>query len=92
MSHKYKIQIEYCTQCKWLIRAAWIAQELLTTFEAELGEVSLIPGKGGIFQIRTENKILWDRKEQDGVFDIKELKRIVRDHVAPDKDLGHIDK
>ncbi|HSG32714.1 MAG TPA: SelT/SelW/SelH family protein [Thermodesulfobacteriota bacterium] len=92
MSHKYKIQIEYCTQCRWLIRAAWIAQELLTTFEAELGEVSLIPGTGGIFQIRSENKILWDRKNQDGFFDIKELKRIVRDHVAPDKNLGHTDK
>ena len=43
-----RVEIEYCTQCRWLMRAAWMAQELLTTFEAEIGEVALVPGKGGI--------------------------------------------
>ena len=33
-----RVEIEYCTQCRWLLRAAWMAQELLTTFAAELGE------------------------------------------------------
>ena len=36
-----RVEIEYCTQCRWLMRAAWMAQELLTTFEAEIGEVAL---------------------------------------------------
>ena len=69
-----------------------MAQELLSTFEQELGEVSLIPGTGGIFEVRTENKILWSRKEQGRFPDIKELKQIVRDNIAPDKDLGHTDR
>lgn len=30
------LAIEYCTGCRWLLRAAWMAQELLTTFEKEL--------------------------------------------------------
>ncbi len=34
-----KVEITYCTQCRWLLRAAWTAQELLTTFESELGGV-----------------------------------------------------
>ena len=38
-----RIEIEYCTQCRWLMRAAWIAQELLTTFEGQIGEVALVP-------------------------------------------------
>ena len=32
-----RIEIEYCTGCRWGLRAGWVAQELLVTFEAELG-------------------------------------------------------
>jgi selenoprotein W-related protein len=46
-----RIEIEYCTRCRWLLRAAWMAQELLTTFSTEIGEVALMPGTGGIFEI-----------------------------------------
>lgn len=87
-----RIEIEYCTQCRWLLRAAWMAQELLSTFETELGEVALIPGTGGIFEIRVDTTRIWSRKEQGGFPDIKELKQLVRDQVAPDKNLGHIDR
>ena len=87
-----RIEIEYCTQCRWLLRAAWMAQELLLTFEQEVGGVTLIPGTGGIFEIRVEDTLLWSRKDQGGFPEIKELKRRVRDHIAPGKDLGHIDR
>ena len=40
------IRITYCTQCQWLLRAGWMAQELLSTFATELGEVALVPGTG----------------------------------------------
>lgn len=91
MKKTARIEIEYCTQCKWLIRAAWMAQELLTTFEAELSEVSLKPGTGGVFDIRLGKEIVWSRKERGRFPDIKELKQIVRDNIAPGKDLGHTD-
>ena len=39
-----KIDIHYCTGCRWLLRSAWMAQELLTTFEGEISELSLHPG------------------------------------------------
>ena len=42
-----RVEIRYCTQCRWLLRAAWMAQELLTTFDGDLGEVALIPATGG---------------------------------------------
>ena len=72
-----------------MLRAAWMAQELLTTFEKELGEVALIPGAGGIFEVRLEGKLIFSREQQRRFPESKELKQLVRDRIAPDKDLGH---
>ncbi len=87
-----RVQITYCTQCKWLLRAAWMAQELLSTFAFEVREVALRPGTGGIFEVHVNEVRVWSRTEQGQFPDIKELKQLVRDHVAPDKDLGHTDR
>ena len=77
---------------QWLLRAAWYAQELLTTFETELGEVALVPGTGGIFEVHVDATRIWSRAEQGGFPDIKELKQLVRDQVAPERNLGHTDR
>lgn len=92
MSVRPCIEIEYCTQCRWLLRAAWLAQELLTTFEAELGGVTLVPGTGGIFEVRLGADILFSRKQQGRFPESKELKQLLRDRIAPDKDLGHSER
>lgn len=84
-----RVQIQYCTQCRWLLRAAWMAQELLTTFQNEIGEVALIPGTGGVFEIHVGAERIWSRADDGGFPDIKELKQRVRDRIAPAKDLGH---
>ncbi len=86
-----RIEIEYCTQCRWLLRAAWLAQELLTTFEAELGAVALVPGTGGVLVVRVDGDVVWDRRER-GFPQLPELKRAVRDRVAPGRDLGHTER
>ena len=91
MTQKPEVKIEYCTQCRWLLRAAWTAQELLTTFQDELGAVTLKPGTGGIFQISIGESLIWDRKTQSGFPEMKELKQLIRDRIAPQKDLGHSD-
>ena len=86
------IEIEYCTKCRWLLRATWIAQELLSTFSVEIRGVTLIPGhEAGIFEIRCGRDVIWERGKKKGMPEIKILKQKVRDLVAPDKDLGHID-
>ena len=86
------VRITYCTQCNWLLRSAWMAQELLSTFGTEIGSVTLVPGTGGIFEIRLDGELIWERKRNGGFPEIKALKQMVRDRVAPDRDLGHTNR
>ncbi len=86
------VTILYCRQCNWLLRAAWMAQELLSTFSEELGGVTLIPGTGGAFEIRVGGALVWERKRDGGFPDAKPLKRAVRDQIDPERDLGHLDR
>ena len=91
-SNAPNIAITYCRLGGWLLRASWMAQELLTTFAEELGSVTLIPDNtGGVFEVRVDDKLLWSRKDHGRFPDIKELKQLVRDEVAPERGLGHSD-
>jgi len=85
-----RIEITYCTQCRWLARAAWLAQELLTTFEDVVGEVALQPGTGGVFEVRVDDTVVWDRGT-GGFPEPTAVKRLVRDIVDPGRSLGHSD-
>ena len=89
---KPRLEIRYCTQCRWLLRAAWMAQELLSTFEAEVSELTLVPDVGGVFEIHVNDSLLWSRERDGGFPDIKQLKVLVRDRIVPEKDLGHIER
>lgn len=87
------VAIEYCPRCRWLARAAWLAQELLATFEAELGAVALVPSaEPGAFEVRLGDETLFSRRAAGRHVDATELKRLVRDRVAPGRDLGHLDR
>lgn len=88
----YFVEITYCTQCRWLLRAAWLAQELLTTFEQDLTSVALKPGKNGIFEITLNQKLIFSRKEAGCFPEAKEVKQLIRDVIDPDRDLGHSDR
>ena len=87
-----EISLSYCTQCNWLLRTAWMAQELLSTFGQDIASVTLIPATGGLFQITLDGEVIWDRKEKGGFPDVKVLKQMVRDRMWPERDLGHIDR
>ncbi|UKZ63429.1 uncharacterized protein TrAtP1_004659 [Trichoderma atroviride] len=103
-----RITIQFCTQCKWMLRAAYYAQELLSTFSLSLGEVALQPSTGGTFIVTIyhpsaspsesseppviRSTVLWNRKTDQGFPETKELKRRVRDVIEPGRDLGHVDR
>ncbi|KAK4634563.1 hypothetical protein CLAFUW4_00941 [Fulvia fulva] len=102
-----RVAITYCTQCKWLLRAAYFAQELLSTFGTSIGEIALIPATGGIFtvyvtHVRTGSDgsnansdaaevMIWDRKAEGGFPETKILKQKLRNLIEPEKNLGHSD-
>lgn len=87
------VEITYCTGCNWLLRAGWLAQELLQSFGSDLGGVTIVPGDtGGVFEVSVDGELLWERKRDGGFPEAKELKRRLRDQIAPERDLGHIDR
>jgi len=99
----WRVVVTYCTGCRWMLRAAWTAQEMLSTFEGELAEVALRPGSGGVFEVRVARiaagaadadagELIWSRQRDGGFPEMKRLKQLVRDAVAPDRDLGHVDR
>lgn len=90
-TQKPALTITYCRQCNWMLRAAWMAQELLSTFSEEIGSVTLVPGTGGTFTITCDGTTIWDRKADGGFPEAKVLKARVRDLVWPDMNLGHND-
>ena len=89
---KPSVRITYCTQCQWLLRAAWMAQEILSTFGADLAEVALQPGTGGIFEISCDGTLIWERKRDGGFPDAAKLKQLIRDAAFPERQLGHSDR
>lgn len=88
---KAKIDIYYCRQCNWMLRATWMTQELLHTFSEEVEVISLHPDTGGRFEIYCNGELIWERKKDGGFPEAKVLKQRVRDIIAPDRDLGHVD-
>jgi selenoprotein W-related protein len=87
-----RVEIHYCTGCRWLLRAGWMAQELLTTFEQELGEVALVPASDGTFDVKVDGELVFSRKAAGRFPESKELKQLVRDRIAPGRSLGHSDR
>ena len=70
-----------------------MGQELLSTFAEELGSLTLVPDDtGGVFEVRIDGALVWSRAQEGRFPEIKELKQLVRGQVAPDRDLGHVDR
>ncbi len=84
-----RVEIHYCTQCRFMLRAAYLAQELLTSFEKELGEVALVPGSGGIFEVRLDGETLATNSDTKVMPEAGEVKRLLRDRIAPGRTIGH---
>lgn len=84
-----RVEIHYCTQCKFLLRAGWVAQELLTTFADDLSEVAIVPGRGGIFEIRLDGETVFSNKTEGRFPEMHELKVLLRDRLAPERKIGH---
>jgi selenoprotein W-related protein len=75
---KPTLSIEYCTVCNFRGRAAWLAQEVLAAHEAGLAGVTLVPGRGGIFEVRLDGELLFSQKEAGRFPEPSEIKDALR--------------
>ena len=92
MPAKPNVEITDCRLCGWGLRAGWMAQELLVTFAAEIGSVTLTPdATGGVFDVSVDGEMIWSRKEHGRFPEMREVKQLVRDRIAPGRALGHTD-
>lgn len=89
---KATISIYYCRQCNWMLRSTWLTQELLHTFSDDINSINLHPDTGGRFEIVCNGESIWERKRDGGFPEAKQLKQRVRDVIAPERALGHVDK
>jgi len=86
------VDITYCPKCGWMLRSAYMAQEILSTFVDDVKGVTLIPSEtSGVFTVQVGGKLIFDRKQKQRFPEIKELKQLIRDEVNPTKSLGHSD-
>mmetsp|Transcript_36839 Transcript_36839/g.73438 ORF Transcript_36839/g.73438 Transcript_36839/m.73438 type:complete len:131 (-) Transcript_36839:336-728(-) len=82
----------------WMLRSAWLSQELLVTFNGTLSEVSLVPNHDGdgtfLVTLSTDESdfLLWSRSDEGCFPEAKELKQRVRDILEPNRSLGHSDR
>lgn len=84
-----RIEITYCRKCRFMLRAGWLAQELLSTFQDDLDEVAIRPGSGGIFEVKLDGEVIATNRETKKMPEPGEVKRLVRDRIAPDRRIGH---
>ena len=62
--------------CGFLNRATDIAEALLTTFGEDVDRVSLVTGNQGVFEVRVDDAVMFDKETDE--YDIDEITRRVR--------------
>ena len=70
------VEIEYCVPCGFRERALDVQQAILTGLETELDELSLVMGDHGIFQVRADGDVIYDKSEDN--LDVDGIVREIR--------------
>ena len=74
-----EIEIEYCVPCGFLSRASDLAETLLATFGEDLDRVSLVTGDAGVFVVRVDGVVVFDKSTD--AYDVDDVVRSVRDAI-----------
>ncbi|MEX2246012.1 MAG: Rdx family protein [Dehalococcoidia bacterium] len=60
MATQHRIEIEFCTTCKFQGRAFWLARELFDARPDLAEEYVLVPSSGGVFIVRYDGQPVFD--------------------------------
>jgi len=78
MPKKPTVSIEYCAVCNFRGRAAWLGQEVLAAHEGDIAGLTLVPGRGGVFDVRIDGELVFSYKEAGRFPEPRELKDALR--------------
>jgi selenoprotein W-related protein len=79
---KPTVTITYCTACNFTARAAWLAQEILHTFDGQLAGVMLVPGSGGVLDVALDGTLIFSRADTGRDPVIKEIRDGLYQHLS----------
>lgn len=81
------VSISYCTSCRWLLRAAWLAQELVSAAAEDIASITLIPirppSNDGVFVLSLDGQDVWDRAKQGGFPEVTDLIQALKSRTPP---------
>jgi len=60
---KPTITIEYCTSWGYVAKAIKLAEDLLKNYTNDIGQLSVIPSSGGIFEVTVNDTLAFSKKE-----------------------------
>ena len=75
-----RIEVEYCVPCGMLNRAQDVSGALLEQFGQRVDEVALVTGDDGVFVVRVDDQVVFDKSEDD--YDVDEIVRRVNSEIG----------
>ena len=72
-----RLEIEFCTKCRFGGRAFFLARELFDQRPELFAEIALLPSTDGVFTVRYEGADIWDYKSAGRFPDPKEVREAV---------------
>ncbi len=70
------VDIEYCVPCGFRERALEVASSILGGVEGDLDQLTLTMGDHGVFVVRVDGDVVFDKDEHD--YGVDEIVRTVR--------------
>ncbi|GAB6878762.1 hypothetical protein JCM17823_10360 [Halorubrum gandharaense] len=75
-----RVEVEYCVPCGMLNRAQDVAGAVLEQFGEGIDEVALVTGDDGVFVVRVDDEVVFDKTEDD--YDVDAIVRAVKPSVG----------
>ena len=79
---KVKISIEYCTQWNYTPRAVSLAAELAQNYTPLIETLTLIPSKGGCFEVKVDDQLLYSKLATHRHAEEGEVTRLFEEQIA----------
>ena len=74
---KLELKIVYCASCSYLPRALWMAGEILSEIQHDVGDLTLVPGDNGVFDWYVDDDCVFSTGVLGRFPELEELKEAI---------------